>query len=276
MLLRNSTLSSSTGGAGAVGFMYDLQAGHFLLDAGIGIAGGHTLFLVPDWEYTLTNQTDKEGEKFDYIYQMHGRKDSYTNMMVQVPLLFGGQYKRFYALAGVKIGLNVWTRTGMSGQVNTIGRYFGYDENGQKLPLFDDFTNQPENQFYVNHPLSQTGRTNLNVNLDASFEIGARLGFLTDHTGYDVPKSTTQYRIALFVDYGLLDMHTAGSFSTIEASSSYNPDDMLSSIQMHDILSTRNVASAVTNLFVGVKLTVLFELPQAGKCVICQDAYKGF
>ncbi len=274
LLPYDSKLNSSMGAAGALGFAYDLQAGHFILNTGVGVNYGATYFGIDDWNTTLADQTDKEGDTFDYIYKLHARQDAYSNLAVQVPLLLGGQYKRFYALAGVKFTYNAMTRTSTVADLNTVGRYYGIDASGKKTAMFDDFTNMPEYQFYENYSLKQKAKSSFNVDLDVSVEIGARLGFMTDDTGYDVPKSRTQYRLALFADYGLLDLHTAGDKALITTPSTYNADDMLSGIQTNDILSTTKAAGSVKNLFIGVKFTILFELPQSGTCLMCRDGYR--
>ncbi len=276
LLPQNSTLNPSLGGAGSLGFVYDLQAGHFLLDLGVGITGGQTTFKVPDWSYTFADQTDSEGDMFDYVCSVNKRTDAYSNLAVKIPLLFGGQYRRFYALAGVKFGLNVLTQTAMTANLSTYGQYFQY-VNGQKVYMFDRFFDTPPytDEFFANRELKDSEKTSFNVNLDVSVEIGARLGFLTDHTGFDVPKSKVQYRLAVFADYGVLDLHKAQSFSAVDVNSQ-NVGSSENALRMHNILSTENVVSAVNNLLVGIKFTVLFELPQTRGCVICRDGYSGF
>ena len=276
LLPQNSTLNPSLGGAGSVGFVYDLQAGHFLLDCGVGITGGQTTFKVPDWSYTFSDQTDSEGDMFEYVCSVNKRTDAYSNLAVKIPLLLGGQYKRFYALAGVKFSFNALTQTAITANLSAYGQYFQY-VNGQKVYMFDRFFDTPPytDEFFANRELKSNEKTSFNVNLDVSVEIGARLGFMTDHTGFDVPKSKVQYRLAVFADYGVTDLHKAQSFSSVVVNSK-NVGSSENALQMHNILSTENVASVVNNLLVGIKFTVLFELPQTKGCIICRDGYTGF
>lgn len=276
LLPQESTLNPSLGGAGSVGFVYDLQAGHFLFDTGVGITGGQTRFSVPDWSHTFADQTDSEGDMFDYVCQVNKRTDAYSNIALKVPLLLGGQWGRFYALAGVKFGFNAFTKADMTASLSTYGQYFQY-VNGQKVYMFDRFFDEPPytDEFFADRELKSSEKTAFNVNLDASVEIGARLGFMTDHTGFDVPKSKVQYRLAVFADYGVLDMHKAQSNNAVDVNSQNIGGDG-SALLMHDILSTENVASAVNNLLVGIKFTVLFELPQTKGCVICREGYRGY
>lgn len=276
LLPQGSSLNSSLGGAGSVGFVYDLQAGHFLFDLGVCITGGQTTFNVPDWSYTFTDQTDSEGDMFDYVCSVNKRTDAYSNIAVKVPLLLGGQWGRFYALAGVKVGVNAFTKANMTAALSAYGQYFQY-VNGQKVYMFDRFFDEPPytDAFFANRKLTGSEKTSFNVNLDASVEIGARLGFMTDHTGFDVPKSKVQYRLAVFADYGVLDLHKAQTGNAVDVNSQ-NVGGSENALQMHNILSTENVASTVNNLLVGIKFTVLFELPQTKGCVICRDGYSRF
>lgn len=276
LLPQGSSLNSSLGGVGSVGFVYDLQAGHFLFDLGVSITGGQTVFNVPDWSHTFADQTDSEGDMFDYVCSVSNRRDAYSNMAVKVPLLLGGQWGRFYVLAGVKFGFNALTQVNMSADLSAYGQYFQY-VNGQKVYMFDRFFDEPPytDEFFANRKMTGSEKTSFNVNLDASVEIGARLGFMTNHTGFDVPKSKVQYRLAVFADYGVLDIHKAQTSNAVDVISQ-NVGGSEEALRMHNILSTENVASAVNNLLVGIKFTVLFELPQTKGCVICRDGYNGF
>jgi hypothetical protein len=62
----------------------------------------------------------------------------------------------------------------------------------------------------------------------------------------------------------------------------YKPDgsigdnrSMVEGIQLTDIMQTSTFADKfVHSLMVGIKFTVLFELPKPGQCVICRDSYQ--
>ena len=276
LLPGESNLKSSLGGAGSVGFVYDLQAGHFLFDLGVGCTYGQTIFNVPQWSHTFSDQTDSEGDMFDYVCQVNKRTDAYSNLAIKVPVLLGGQWGRFYVLAGVKFGFNALTKADMTASLSAYGQYFQY-VNGQKVYMFDRFFDEPPytDEFFANRELVRSTKTSFNINLDASVEIGARLGFMTDHTGFDVPKSKVQYRLAVFADYGVLDLHKAQNNNSVDINSQ-NVGGSEEALLMHDILSTANVASIINNLLVGIKFTVLFELPKAKGCVICRDGYMGY
>ena len=201
--------------------------------------------------------------------------------------MIGVQHRKFYLLAGVKVGANVLTRAHSTAIVNTFGRY---QDPNNKL-IFDDFRNMPEYQFFNGYQLKGSAKASLGMNVDLSFEIGGRLGQVYDAVGYDVPKRKIEYRLAAFVDYGLLDIHTNRDLRGIvmpegynvgATSPVYNTTSMIDNLQVNDIMSTQTVnadgttqpfAKSVNSLMVGIKFTVLFQLPEPGQCVICRDAY---
>ena len=45
------------------------------------------------------------------------------------------------------------------------------------------------------------------------------------------------------------------------------------SFQVLSVMSTTGFAKAVNNLMIGLKFTILFQLPEPGQCVICRDSY---
>ena len=287
LLPAESKTKPSLGGAGGVGILYELQAGklysptRFLFDIGLGAQGGATKFKQTDaLMHVLPNQTDLQGDMFDYVYEIRDRQDQYTNVALQVPLMVGVQHHKFYMLAGVKVNYSLMTRANTKAVLNTYGRY----------AEFDDFRNMPDYQFFADRPLANAAKAKFDIDIDASIEIGGRLGVVTDAVGYDVPKRKIEYRLAAFADYGLLDIRKAFGgtlplnpvlttpylYDTRPASPNYvyNTTTMVDGVAMNDILFTEGFAKAVNNFMIGLKFTILFQLPEPGQCVICNDAYR--
>ena len=290
-----SDYSVSLGVAGGLGFLYELQAGpqygqtRFLFDIGVGADYGMTSFNVTQNQTQIISgdgnepvlQKDLNEDEFYYVYQLSGRKDQYQNLAVRVPILFGVQHRRFYMLAGVKIGANLYKNVFTQGTLTTYGDYL----------KFDDFHNMPEYQFFEDLPLEKKSPAKFDMlNLDVCFEIGGRIGQVTDAVGFDVPKTKVEYRLAAFADYGVMSMHTPGKEKSLviprsyDAAAAYNPykadgsigdnRSMVDGMETNDIITTENFAKSLNNLMVGLKFTVLFQLPEPGQCVICQDAYR--
>ena len=273
LLPQASQYPNSLGAAGGAGLMYDMQYKHLIFDIGVGANYGITRFNQSiNIDTVLSGQKDLDGDIFDYVYQVRDRRDQYRNLMIQVPVMVGGQIGRFYGLVGVKAGMSFGTKLHSTANVTAYGRY----------PFFDDFTGMPEYQFFANQPIDDDFNTQFNFNLDVCAEIGVRLGFLTDLRGFDVPKSKVLYRLGLFVDYGVLDIHQKGTIAEAitlpsaynqgETSPVYNTQTMVENIKMEDVMKTKDFANSVNNLMVGMKFTVLFALPEPKSCVICRDS----
>ena len=288
-----SEYSISLGVAGGLGFLYELQAGptygqtRFLFDIGLGADYGMTSFNVTQNQTQIVPgdkpvyQTDLNGDEFYYVYQLDGRKDQYQNLALRVPIMIGVQHRRFYMLAGVKIGANLYKNVFTQGTLTTYGDY----------KEFDDFKNMPEYQFFDGLQIDKKSPAKFNMlNMDVCFEIGGRIGQVSDAVGFDVPKAKVEYRLAAFADYGIKSMHTPDHQqsltipSSYDAAAAYNPytadgsigdnRSMVDGMETNDIITTEGFAKSLNNLMVGLKFTVLFQLPEPGKCVICQDAYR--
>ena len=279
---KNSAYGASLGVEGGAGMVYELQAGskykraRFLLDVGVGAWGGMTAFRQgTNMTTVLPDQLDLQGAPFDYVYEVTDRHDQYRNVAVQVPILVGMQYRRFYFLAGVKLNSALYTKAATVGEVTTYGRY----------AQFSEFRNMPEYQFFNDIPFKGTADAHLRLDMNVSLEVGGRLGIIAEATGYDVPKRLIECRIAGFIDYGVTDVHRQASNEGFIIPSWYDTDpqspnyvyqsqSMIQNLQVNEVMSTTGFASKVNNFMVGVKFTVLFEIPGPQKCVLCQDAYR--
>lgn len=255
---------ASLGVGGGIGVGYELYANRFLLDVGVGINVSHSAFSLNPYASTLPDQTDSEGDKFNYIFTLNDRQDAYTNTSLQIPLLLGAQLNRFYFLVGVKLDASLLVNTRVSTVISSEGEY----------PMFiDPFTGMPEHMFFNDYVLEQKGKVDFKTNVMASAEIGWRLGHIDNSTGFDVPKPKTLYRIGLFADYGIFDVHYRSNKPAVVLPETFNAENMTSDMAVNDILSTSQAQKIVNNLLVGVKFTVLFQLPEPKKCVFCNDDY---
>lgn len=263
LLPENSKYGPSFGVTGDVGGFYELQVGNqatkFLLNVGLDVMGGMTAFTSPKEQYILKDQLDVEGDKFDYIYDVNQRRDQYNSVAVGCQLAFGLRHRRFYFLSGISARAHVFTAAQMTAQVSTYGRYQG---------LYDDFHNMPKYQFFENWPIRSTAITPLNMDVSAGFEIGGYIGKSADSTSTTAPKLKVEYRLAGFMEYSLTDVHKRGIKQTVETPATYDnttsPEgntSMVDQIRMNDIMTTANFSSCTRSFLVGIKFSVLFQLP---------------
>lgn len=275
----NSSYKLSLGFGGGLGGVYEMRTGPkysptcFLLDIGVGLSGGLTSYMQStNMTKTLTGQTSISGKTFDYVYEVNDRSDQYRDLALGVPFLFGVQHKKFYMLAGVKLYYHLFTKTVSSAMVNTYGQFEG----------LDDMHNMPEYQFFDGVELRGGVKTHFSFDLDASLEIGGRFGYYTDATGFDIPANRIEYRLAAFVDYGLFDIRRSDvvnintdALATPETyDATYKATTMIDNLVMSDVMSVDGFASRVNNLMVGLKFTVLFQMPKTGNCILCRDSYR--
>ena len=296
----------SVGASGSLVFQYELQyKPHsyspvaLLFDAGIGASAGWTSYLQSTnmMDYIHDPQIDINGNEFTFMYAVTGRRDQYMNVALQIPLMIGLQYNHFYGLAGVKFYYNMLTKNISKGTLSTYGKY--PDLIGDPIGS-GELHNMPEYQFFENVEMDVSSVTtrdiakgSADIDIDASLELGYRIGMMTRETGYDVPKRKREFRIGVFADFGIFDWHKAGHASAIvgadtktyDANAAFNPykadgsigdnRSMVEGVQLTDIMQTSAFADKlVHSLQVGIKFTFLFELPKPGQCVICRDSYQ--
>lgn len=264
------------GGAAEFGLTYELQKRHFLFDVGVGYTYQNTGLNVPDFSYsqgTLENPLyDSQGDALIYNYNVANRVERITAHYVPIQLMFGGQFGSFYFLAGGKFRLSLSAKTKVKADLTTTGTY----------PQFiDDFANMYNHAFFDHKPFTSKGSTSLNHCAAVSLEIGWRLGQrATRETGFDAPKDgKIRYRIGLFADYGVLNIHRNSEEPDLYVADNFmslyqeNPNINLNDVVVmnHSFNTVRFDNSKVNNLFVGVKFTMLFQLPTPGMCIHCDD-----
>lgn len=229
----------SLGAAGAAGAAYELQAGKprgntfFLLHIGVSAQAGMSFF------NTQYQNVDPK------TIAVVSRSDRYNALAVQVPFLMGVQHKRFYMLAGMKIGYNAVETFWSSAKLT-------------KLPK--DTTIHRDLRMDSINP----------IRLDACLEVGMQIG---NKEVYSSKSSVhAQYRLALFVDFGLTGYNKWHS-----KPKAFNPDNL----QLLDIMSCGEFVPSESryseknpggikdgeylgrNILAGIKFTVLFPTGRA-------------
>lgn len=259
----DTRLKAGVGPGAELGFVYELQHKHFLFQTGVGAEFGYAIFNSDSASAVGLPAIDMNDDYFLYTYEFGKRRDNYMDLSVELPVLFGGQWNRFYFLAGAKVKFHAMTRAHVKGNLTTFGDY---------SPVFGDFRDMPEYEFVTDNELTRDVNSSLNLDVAASAEIGMRLGEIYHGTGFDVPKQRTIYRLALFADYGLLNLRKDKGLAPIVTPPMYIDGHMLEGLTYNDILSTANVAKKVNSLFVGLKFTILFQVGGGDhRCLICDD-----
>lgn len=282
---------ASIGIGGGVGFNYELQAGdptsqtRFLFDVGLSLTGGTTSYSLRDTINKgdlISDQDYFYPSDFYFYHHVTNRRDNYTKIAAQIPILIGVQHKRFYMLAGVKLGYNAMGSTKTTCQITTYGEY---------PDAYSSIIRQNGQQFYSTPQTREENYTNMALypfTVDGTLEIGGRIGEITDATGFDVPKRKIEYRLAAFADFTLVGGYRKWNNATkIIDFDPYDPNqNMIQGVKLYDVLScvqskqqTQNNIKKDSpvgrNVMIGIKFTVLFQMPEKGTCVLCNDNYHG-
>ncbi len=260
---------ASLGIGGGLGVGYELHANKFLFTVGVGANVSHSAFSYSVQNGTIFDQVDDEGHVFDFVYSQTARKDAYTNVALQVPVMAGAQFNRFFFLAGVKLDVSMLVLAKTEAHLSSYGVYDMF---------IDPFTGMPDHMFYPDVTLGSKPQklgSPFDFNVMGSVEIGWQLGEIYKGTGWDVPKPKHHFRLSLFADYGFLDLVQYKGSNLFLAPPAPDPETgiiKLDGLQVNHLLSTNSITKAVNNLMVGIKFTALFELPSKRNCVICRES----
>ena len=251
---------ASFGIGGGVGGGYEMHVDRFIWTVGLHIHPMLTSFNLGNINNSFS-AVDDESDSFVFTYTQNNRKDVYSGLSLQIPLMVGADLGRMYFLAGVKVDLNVTGKSRVKTRLSSSGDY---------EDLIDPFTGMPEHGFFDDKTFNQKADYKFRPDVAVSAELGVNFGLVTKETGFDVPKNKQKFRLALFADYGLLDKHNQGTQESITLPTTFDAANMSEGITVNNILSTKQAQQKVSNLLVGVKFTVLFKLPEPSKCVICE------
>lgn len=226
---------------------FNIQAGE-MVDANTGLSIEYGTRITADMNPIAQGGFyDTEGDRFVMLYKFKKYKDFYHIGYLNIPLLFGGKFGKFYFLAGGKFGINIFAMARTSASHSATAYY----------PQFIDVFGDMDDHFLVTEYKSG-GNTHFNgklsYNVSASLELGITLG---------------KTRIAFFADYGLLNIgknyvsteNTNGDFIHIPATDPiYTGNIDPNTIHYNSILTSNQSSSGkIHPLMAGIKLTVLLQ-----------------
>ena len=202
---------------------------------------------------------DTEGDLFQMHVMMDKSRDRSHMVNLNIPLLIGGEWKRFYFLLGPKVSINMYGSTSSKAEYTTFGEYDRY---------YDDFYEMPNHQFESGRKMSSSSiKMKWNFNILAHAEIGARIGHMYKHQMFRLNPDMIRMYVALYADFGVLNLHSASK--TDVGTFGYRETDEGVQFYVQPLMLSNLASGAVfRNLNVGVKFTVAFELKQNSKSYI--------
>ena len=240
-----------------IGFDYRLHHNNFLFSAGVEGMYELNANKLDKLDVSIP-MIDTEGEQFDMHVLVDKSKDISHMVNLNVPLLVGGEWGRFYFLIGPKISLNLYGSTSSSAQVTTYGEYDRY---------YDDFYDMPNHQFVTGQQMSSANiPLKWNMNVLAHLEIGGRVNHMYKHKQFRLNPDMVRMYVAGYVDFGVLNIHhTSGGAPLFE----YRETDQGVQFYIQPLLVSSMSDNAVfRNMNIGIKYTIAFELPSHGKSFI--------
>lgn len=282
VLTSPSTLSDGTTLSPAIrnyglhaGLTYEYNFHHFLVQTGAGFRWQNASLQVSDQEHTVQIM-DVNEKVHDFTYHLRHREDCMKMGYVELPIMVGGVWNRFYMMAGLKARFAVMGSTEQHVRVTTTASY-----NRFNAP---QFSGMPGNGLQNDVPVDKRGdRLTIYPDLSVGAELGLNVSLRegTVRRGYGSRRGKdTRFRVGLFADYGLFSFNNPGMHSDFTAtimapSALYSlPNNYfdLQRMSLPNVLSSSlTTDTRLNNLFVGVRFTLMWSVAQQrARCLICE------
>ena len=245
-----------------IGLDYRLFHNNFLFS--VGIEGMYDLNanMLDEHDESLLMR-DTEGDVFNMHVHVDKSRDLSHMVNLNIPLLLGGEWGRFYFLAGPKFSVNLYGSTSSVAQFTTYGEYDRY---------YDDFYDMPNHQFVTGQQMgSATMPLKWNFNIMAHLEIGGRISHMYQHKQFRLNPDKIRMYLAFYADFGILNLHVSNGGAPLFE---YRETEQGVQFYLQPLMCSAMAENAIfRNLNIGIKYTVAFELPKPGKSFI-YDYYK--
>lgn len=228
-----------------------------------GIAQIDTMMYDTDSEYEAKRRENA------YHYKFSSWRDDQLGVYGCFPIMFGMKMNAFYFGIGAKVGYSFYGTSTPKAKYTTSSTYDRY---------IADFENMP-NHFLTNY---ESGLTNNGKEIAINFGINvaaiAEIGYEVYHSEGSKTVRPWILKVGAYAEYGFLSAYTNNgnlqpqidmkSVELPDGSSATDPSqlELRPYYKAHD---TRNVN--INPLYVGAKLTFLFELPVPQKCHCLQS-----
>lgn len=248
------------GGGGLIGAGYELHHGRFMFSVGPEFR----LFTSEDRMTLSPFQTGRN----DYAtmtqnYQLQGFRETQTVGQLMIPILFGGNFDRYYFMAGTKVGytlLGSWHQRG--DLLTSVTEQMG----------LEDWTDIPAHNLQTgaltSHPLYDgaakgTNSWGLDITLSGEFGINLNEFFPADwQTANEESRHPWHTRLGMFIDYGIpmLSARTGGGVPLAAVNGTYESDEHPACMQTNSLHQSGFADKKVSSLLVGIKLTALWQV----------------
>lgn len=262
-LLHGIEQTKVPGGFGyEVGIGYQLDIDRFMLNVGAEFQHINSKTKLNDYhtgylfQYTDPLISIEEGYHMTYGYDFLTYEEKHSVGYVNIPLLAGVRFNRYYALLGAKVGINIFSNYKVQ---NTMLRVSA-DDPQFIIPMEGIGHGTGEQAFTSN------GKMNFGLNVVPSVEFGVYLNEW-------LPRGMTQlsnrsqtpltYRVGVFVDYGVLNLNKSSANLPMVNEPKNNDPSNISLNPLAESYLAKD--KRFGNLLAGVKLTVQFQMSKKKK-----------
>ena len=202
---------------------------------------------------TNIDMLDTEEDPFKMHVLVDQGKDLTHAVNLTLPILVGGEWGRLYFLAGPKLSYTIYGVTSAKAMCTTSGIYERY---------YDDFYNMPNHQFESEQEIRNEGNGKLkwNVNLMVHAEIGWNINTHISNRTYKSEPMKRTWFASLYMDYGLLNINSVSQDAN-DVFYYRQTDEGVKYFVTPLLLSKKAYDASFNNFNIGIKFTVLFQLP---------------
>lgn len=268
----------SWGGGGGAALFYELQYKHFLFRTGFGMDYTRNMLKLDAPDY---NAVIAEYPTMVYHYDLKNYSE-YTNYGIgYVPVYFGGLFRRFFFLAGAKVGVLPF---GGSTQPKTDATIWATDADvidpmeGLYTHYMTDYTFTGEKTAFAFNRLNAMASIEVGLNLDkrawADEKELKRMNKAQRYANMRKKKpfkDCLHYRLSLFADYGLSNlMSPQHSLNPVEnpQESGTSPAGGLVAFNSVNSITPYSVygyephhGGVLNNMMIGLKFAIMYEVP---------------
>ena len=239
-------------GGGGVGLdvTYDLTYDHFIFETGLDF---RFLNSTSNYGFLASRQDLTYGATYNYHFD--NLRETRNMAQISLPLMFGAQYDRYYALAGIKVGYSLFGNYKQSGKYDiTVNDPALFEPYGMGIREINGQTNvpikfgQPELSIAAEFGISldEWLQQQPDPKKKTKVKPGQRLPFGREHV---------HYRVGLFAEYGVLNTNATPAANPVE----FAANDV--NVQRTDTMLAMNGNTKLNNLFIGARFAVRFEVP---------------
>lgn len=263
---KTSIDAKSLGGfGGAAGLGYQFKYDHFLLNTGVEFEmyNSNTRLSNNDFGTYTESFNVEQYPSMHYNYEFKKLNDYWQAGYVNIPVLLGGEFDRYYFLAGPKVGIGVLGSSTMSANMTTTIT----DDY-----LIGDFNDMYNHALVNDEPLEKLDKgIKFNLNLALHAEAGIYLdewihpqlkkGASRQQQEKAKVANSFRYRLGVFADFGVLNTKkTKGNFTSPINYAMTDPihPELASALYMYEAVDDVRLHP----FMVGVKLAIFYDLPK--------------